>query len=316
VILPPAAVLDDPTAVVVSVSGGLDSDFAALWARQRWPNAQLVLWHAYLPLMDWHETLDHLRSLADVLGNCRLVVAQAVYALTGEQTPTGCNSTVLRRCHLVADGDAWFGPAADDDESAILTLLDFATKARHGQPPTTKHRWCTSYFKTQLFNTWARERRDELGARSLLLSGERWAESPGRATLPPWEWRAAITLQPNPKIEFAGWRMAWLRPGIDQPFHQVARTVLDAGVPPHPGYLAQGETPETLCDPLRDECGRARLSCRICIYGQRRHIQHAIDHHPAMMWDAVEAMHAYEASSGYHWMPSGPLAVHTEEVRR
>ncbi|HEU4325501.1 MAG TPA: hypothetical protein VFS21_20315 [Roseiflexaceae bacterium] len=306
---PPADVLDTPTAIVVSVSGGLDSDYAALWARQRWPDRQLILWHAYLPLMDWDQTLDHLRQLARVLGNCRLVVAQAVYALTGEQTPTGCNSTALRRCHIVQDGEAWFGPAQDDDPAAILTLLDFAQKARLGQPPTTKNRWCTAYFKVQLFNSWARERRAELGERALLLSGERWAESPNRAKLPAWEWRAAIALQPGHREWPEGWHLAWVRPGIEQRFHQVAGAVLDAGIAPHPGYAAQGETPETLRDPERDERGRARLSCRVCIYTGTKHIQHALAHRPEMMQSAVDAVRAYEQTTGYHWRSSGPLQL-------
>ncbi|GAB4200636.1 MAG: hypothetical protein OHK0022_21900 [Roseiflexaceae bacterium] len=310
--LPPASLLDSPTAVVVSASGGLDSDYAALWARRRWSDVPLVLWHAHLPLMDWEETLPHLRALATTLGKCRLVAVQAVYALTGERTPTGCAATTLRHCHIVEDGDRWFGPAQDDDPDVLLTLLDFAQRARQGQPPTTRRRWCTSYFKVRLFDTWARERRVKLGDRPLLLSGERWPESPARAQLPPWEWREAISLQPGHCQWPEGWQLAWLRPGIAQPLHAVARAVLDAGISLHPGYLAQGETPETLCDPARDERGRARLSCRVCIYSQTRHLQHALVHHPEQVRPAIDAVRAYEAATGYHWRQRESLAPLTD----
>ena len=98
---------DDPTAVIVSISGGLDSDYAALWARQRWPNAIIILWHALLVLMGWDETIDHLRMLAATLSNCHIIICQAVYELNGTITPTGCNGTSLRRCHTVRDIVLW-----------------------------------------------------------------------------------------------------------------------------------------------------------------------------------------------------------------
>jgi hypothetical protein len=300
---------DDPTAVVISVSGGLDSDYAALWARKRWPNATIILWHAYLALMDWDETLDHLRMLAATLGNCRLVINQAVYELNGTITPSGCNGTTLRRCHTVQDGDAWYGPATDDDTAAILTLLDFARRARNGQPPTRKIRYCTDYFKIRLFNAWVRMNRSVLGDRAVLLSGERWAESAQRSKLASWEWREAISLQPGNKEWPDGWRLLWARPGIDKTLHEVAGAVIGAGIEPHPGYFAQGETLASLLDPSRDEQARARLSCRVCIFSHQHHIQHALDTHPAMMLAAVQAVKDYEQTTGYTWQQRGPLAV-------
>ncbi|HJZ50132.1 MAG TPA: hypothetical protein VKE41_23330, partial [Roseiflexaceae bacterium] len=161
---------EDPSAIVVSVSGGLDSDYAALWARHRWPTHPMILWHAHLEQMDWPDTPAHLEQLDAALGNCRLSICQAVYALNGATTPSGCNGTTLRRVQLVRDGDVAHGVATDDDPAAIVTLLDFARKARNGQPPTRANRWCTSYFKTRLFDSWARQNRARLGERSVLLS--------------------------------------------------------------------------------------------------------------------------------------------------
>jgi hypothetical protein len=299
----------EPSAVIVSVSGGLDSDYAALWARHMWPNARIILWHAFLVLMDWDETLDHLRMLAATLGNCHLVICQAVYELNGTTTPTGCNGTSLRRCHIVQDGDQWYGPATDDDPAVILSLLDFARRARKGQAPTKKIRWCTDYFKIRLFNAWARQNRKMLGERAVLLSGERWAESQQRSHLPPWEWRNAIALQPGNKEWPNGWRMLWARPGIDKALHEVTNAVIRAGIEPHIGYFAQGETLASLLDPSRDEQARARLSCRVCIFSHRHHIQHAVDTRPDSILPVVLAIKRYERDTGFTWQQRGPLTV-------
>ncbi len=300
---------DDPSSIIVSVSGGLDSDYAALWARRRWPKHTLILWHAHLEAMDWPDTPAHLDMLAAALGNCHLIICQAVYELNGTTTPSGCNGTTLRRVQIVRDGADEYGAATDADPAAIHTLLDFAHKARNGQPPTKKIRYCTDYFKIRLFNTWARANRHMLGERSVLLSGERWAESEQRSHILPWEWRAAITLQPGHREWPHGWRMLWARPGIDRALHEVAGAVIDAGIEPHIGYFDQGETLASLRNPLRDEHGRARLSCRCCIFSQAHHIQHALDMRPSVMGPAVRAIQEYEHETGYSWQQRGPLGA-------
>src|SRR5262249_20324627 len=153
-------------------------------------------------------------------GDCRLMICQAVYELNGTTTPSGCNGTTLRRVQIVRDGDASASPANDTDPQAIRTLLEFARKARQDQPPTRAQRWFTSYFKTRLFDTWARANRSMLGEQSVLLSGERRAESEQRSHVPSWEWRNAITLQPGHRDWPRGWRMLWARPGIDHALHE------------------------------------------------------------------------------------------------
>jgi len=95
----------------------------------------------------------------------------------------------LRRLHTVRDGDRWFGPAQDDDSSVILTPLDFAKKARNGQPPASNIRWCTGYFKGAVCDRWLREHKATLGDRAVLLTGERHTESPGRSRLEQTVWR-------------------------------------------------------------------------------------------------------------------------------
>lgn len=294
----PPALPDDPTAIVVSVSGGLDSVACAIWARQRWPDRALILWHAHLAAMDWPHTDAHLTDLAARLGNCRLVSVQAVYALDGTITPSGANGTTLAGLHIVRDGATWYGPATPDAyPGAILTLLDFARLARNGQPPTSRIRWCTSYFKKAVCDRWLRANRAMLGAQPIVLTGERHAESAGRARLPESQWRFGTT----------GWDVLWYRPVITWSWCQVVQASIDAGIAPHPGYALQGETMAAMADPHRAERGRGRLSCICCIFSQPRHIATALAAAPDAVGPAVAAIQDYEQQTGYSWQQRGLL---------
>ncbi len=295
-----------PTALVASVSGGLDSDYAALWLRRCYPDAPILLWHAYLP-EDWPQTAEHLLHLAARLGNCHLVRVQAVYERTGQPTPAGYEGTRLRRIHEVDVA----GPATDADPAAITSLLDLWTGPRKGMPPTNGMRYCTAYFKTALFDAWTVRHRLILGARPLLVSGERWAESPNRARLPAWEARVPLRAS---RTWPQGWQMTWLRPGIALPFSTVAQAVVDAGIAPHPAYFLQGETLEQFLDPTRIERGRARVSCRVCIFSQAHHIQTALERSPETMGPLIAAVQAREAATGRTWQQRGPLLPSTEQT--
>jgi hypothetical protein len=120
----PAPIPTHPTAIVVAVSGGIDSSGVAIWARRRWPALPIILLHNHLEQFDWPQTDTIIGALAERLGNCRRVTIQAVYELNGTITPTGANGTTLRRVHIVRDGEIWYGPARDDDAAAIPALMD------------------------------------------------------------------------------------------------------------------------------------------------------------------------------------------------
>ena len=294
-----------PSIIVGSSSGGNDSHAAVLWARWRWPETPIIIWHALLDEMDWEQTPAALDALANRVGGRRVTV-QAVYRRTGNLTPTGNHGVTLAAIH---DVDA-LGPAtAAQYPDGIRTLLDFAMAARNGQPPTARIRWCTHYFKIALFDAWARRNRHLLGDQPVLITGERWRESPGRERrLTTWEWRDALTLQPGHAENPAGWRLLWLRPVIDWAWHQVNAYVHACGLPFHPGYAAQGETLETMLDPHRDERqGRARLSCRCCIFTHPRHLAAALQNDPAAMAPVIARVHAYEQASGFSWQQRGPI---------
>lgn len=294
----------DPTALIVSCSGGLDSDYVALWVRRMWPNYHMILLHFIVPGMDWSTTANHLQTVAGIIGNCTIVTLQAVHELTGAQTRSGMNSTRLRRVHDFADG-----PITDDDDAVIKDLLDFTRRARLNNPPTKSIRFCTRYYKSLTSDAWCRQNRKVLGDRAILFSGERWAESTDRSDLPHWEERDIGLL---PCKEWPdGWRLIWVRPAIERILHEVAQVVYSAGIPLNESYRAQGETWTTLLDPERDERGRARHSCVICIFSRPHHIAVALDNRPDLVADHLTSVHEFEQETGKSWQQNGFLAVET-----
>lgn len=293
---------DEPSAVICSVSGGVDSAACAVWARKRWPSARIILWHAYLAEMDWPQTPENIDALAAALGNCERVTLQAVYELTGEATPSGYRATRLRRVHDVQA----HGPASDSDPEAILTLTGFWEHARLGMPPTLGKRWCTDYFKQTLFEVWCRQNRLALGSNAVLLSGERWKESDNRARVSTWEWRTEVALKETKRVP-DGWNLLWARPVIDLSLAEVTKLVVDAGAPLHPGYFMQGETIEAMLDPNRVEAGRARLSCVTCIFTQPRHLKAALRNAPEVVQPYVDRVQSIERRVGRTWQQSGEM---------
>lgn len=69
-----------PSVIIGSSSGGNDSHAAVLWARWRWPETPIIIWHALLDEMDWEQTPAALDALADHLCGQRVTV-QAVYRI-------------------------------------------------------------------------------------------------------------------------------------------------------------------------------------------------------------------------------------------
>ncbi len=63
-------------------------------------------------------------------------------------------------------------------------------------------RACTKYFKVEVFNNWARTNKPLLGARPLLVLGERWLESEDRTRIPELRYRAGLQ---------AAWVLEWHR---------------------------------------------------------------------------------------------------------
>jgi len=62
-----------------------------------------------------------------------------------------------------------------------------------------------------------------------------------------------------------------------------------------------------MTDPIRDERGRARLSCVCCIFSHQQHIATALHNAPEVVGPAVQAIQHYEHATGYSWQQRGPL---------
>jgi hypothetical protein len=98
--------------------------------------------------------------------------------------------------------------------------------------PDTSNRWCTSYLKRDITESWIRANRSALGQRVLFLTGERRDESKRRAKLPSVQIHRT-TLKTEKKGVFV---CHWYRPVLDFEkglmFEQGKRLGLD----PHPCY--------------------------------------------------------------------------------
>jgi 3'-phosphoadenosine 5'-phosphosulfate sulfotransferase (PAPS reductase)/FAD synthetase len=116
--------------------------------------------------------------------------------------------------------------------------------------PSLDVRFCTSYLKREVWNYWARRNRDLLGPAPILIMGERWRESRGRAKLP--------FIRRRTKME----HVTEYRPILDYKRIEVFRKMRDARIEPHYCYKAQGMTDEDMYE--KDLEGGPRMSCVIC----------------------------------------------------
>ncbi len=267
-----------------------------------WPEHPIIILYFVLPGMDWSTTPAHVEELVNTIGNCTVYKLQAVHELTGEQTPTGMNSTRLRRVHDFADG-----PITDNDPAVITSLLDFTRRARLNNPPTKSIRWCTKFFKSLTSDSWCRQHRELLGERGILFTGERWSESDDRAELRHWEWRNVGLLPCKEWPE--GWKLMWVRPMIERKLHEVASIVYHARLSLNESYVAQGECWDSVLDPDRDERGRARHSCVVCIFSRPEHLATALQRRPDLIEDKIADVLAFEAETGKTWQQRGPLGT-------
>jgi 3'-phosphoadenosine 5'-phosphosulfate sulfotransferase (PAPS reductase)/FAD synthetase len=130
----------------------------------------------------------------------------------------------------------------------VECLLDLVTW--RGMWPSLDVRFCTSYLKRDVWNMWARRNRELTGPAPILVMGERWRESKGRARLP--------FIRKRPKME----HVTEYRPILDYRRIDVFRKVRDAGIELHYCYAAQGMTQEDMYE--KDVEGGPRMSCVIC----------------------------------------------------
>jgi 3'-phosphoadenosine 5'-phosphosulfate sulfotransferase (PAPS reductase)/FAD synthetase len=237
----PQLALPVDSTVVVSVSGGKDS-IASLLVALETVGPEHVLAHHQIILEDWPGTVDYCQEVCDRL-HVSLSMTQAIYTgyeccQCGYRYLTSCAQTVCRKCSC--------------REARLLmqvaSVLDLVRWRKRW--PSLEVRFCTSYFKRDNFNRWARANRALLGAHPIIALGERWRESRGRAKLP--------VLRPRSGLE---WMLEW-RPVLALRRIEVFRKMRAYGIEPHYCYKAQGMTEEEMYE--RDVEGGPRMSCVMC----------------------------------------------------
>jgi 3'-phosphoadenosine 5'-phosphosulfate sulfotransferase (PAPS reductase)/FAD synthetase len=103
-------------------------------------------------------------------------------------------------------------------------------------------RWCSPSLKIDVLAAAIRNQARFLDGATLVVTGERGAESPARARYATFEWHRTAT---------AARHVDHWRPVHDWTEAQVWQAIADAGIRPHPAYVL----------------GWGRLSCRTCIFG-------------------------------------------------
>lgn len=227
--------------IAVSLSGGKDSVASLLLALEAYAPELVIAHHQIIP-EDWPGTVEYNRQVCQSLG-VPLYTAQAhYYGYECEQC----------RAHYLTSIDQPYCRACKSHDgrqiALVQSLLDLVSW--RGKWPSLDVRFCTSYLKRDVFNMWARRMSDLLGPTPVLVMGERWRESRGRAKLP--------YLRQRPSLP----RMTEYRPILDYRRIEVFRKLRQHGIEPHYCYKAQGMTDEEMYE--QDREGGPRMSCVIC----------------------------------------------------
>lgn len=106
---------EHPSVIIGSSSGGNDSNAAILYARWRWPDVPIIIWHALIDEMDWEETPTALDALAQRVGGRRITV-QVIYQPVEKQHRQA--TLVLRSLHCMMSI-----PMARQQQNSILTVF-------------------------------------------------------------------------------------------------------------------------------------------------------------------------------------------------
>jgi 3'-phosphoadenosine 5'-phosphosulfate sulfotransferase (PAPS reductase)/FAD synthetase len=227
--------------IVVSISGGKDSIACLLLALEEYGPEPVIAHHQVIP-EDWPGTVEYNMQVCNYLG-VPLYTAQAhYYGYECEQC----------QAHYLTSFERPFCRACKSREgrqiALVQSLLDLVTW--RGMWPSLDVRFCTSYLKRDVFNMWTRRNSDLLGPSSVVVMGERWRESRGRARLPSIRQRTNLL------------HLTEYRPILDYRRIDVFRKAREYGIEPHYCYKAQGMTDEDMYE--RDVEGGPRMSCVIC----------------------------------------------------
>lgn len=145
---------------------------------------------------------------------------------------------------------------------------------RRGYFPTQQFRQCTLYLKQQLFRTWVRHNRDQLGDEIVVVSGIRADESISRFGFDPWCLLPGLTLKSG-KFTAHGWL-----PCFQMTAKETRERVKAEGLPLHPCYEFS-----------------ARCSCWCCIFQPN----HVVKEYAEQHWGLYEKACLLEDEIQHKW---------------
>jgi 3'-phosphoadenosine 5'-phosphosulfate sulfotransferase (PAPS reductase)/FAD synthetase len=238
---PPPPEPPQGTKVMVSLSGGKDSLACLLEALEVYGREKVIAHHQII-LEDWPGTVEYNQAVCKRLG-VPLFLAQGSYY--------GYVCTACDHHYLSSQQQPWCR-SCGHREATFLTMVDSVLDLVEWRRmwPSLAVRFCTSYFKRDVFNTWARRNTDLLGSSPVLILGERWRESRGRAKLPYLRSRSQMK------------HITEYRPILHRRRLEVFRKAHAYGIEQHYCYEAQGLTKEAML--TEDVEGGPRMSCVMC----------------------------------------------------
>lgn len=222
--LPSPTLPSHPSKVIVSTSFGKDSIAALIKALETF-GAERTIAHYQLVEEEWPQTLEYGQQVCASLG-VPLYVAQGKYygyrCLDCGRTylsahpekamcrrPQGCGSRNKEFLRMVED---------------VHGLIEWREKW-----VSKKVRACTRYFKSEVFNSWARSNKQLLGNTPILVLGERWLESEERTKIPELRYRHGLE---------SGWMLEW-HPILAYRRVDSFRALRERGIAPHYCYRVQ-----------------------------------------------------------------------------
>jgi len=227
--------------VIVAFSGGKDSmALVLLLLLLGVPRERIELWHHEVDgnegstLMDWPCTPDYCQRVAKALG-LRIFRSWKINGFEGEMLKNNVPTTGY--LFEVPGG----GVESAGGEGKPGFRLQFPQKAA-----SLVTRWCSAYLKIMVMDAAIRNQGRFEGARTLVLTGERYDESPNRQTYDVFEpHRADLRDGRVPRL-IDHWR-----PIHRWPEAEVWKLIERFRINPHPAYWL----------------GWGRVSCAPCIFG-------------------------------------------------
>lgn len=243
--------LHDYSAVVISISGGKDSQtimgVIMRMVREQSYSGQVMAVHADTGA-EWRESLPHCELL------CRHYGIPLKVAIPFRALP----EHIERRCRMMADkGQRGGWPSAQARYCTAHCKVEAIHKVIRAGWPSSACRYCTSDCKRAPIQKTVRVAFPAgTGASVLSVTGERRQESPHRAKLPEIDNNKALTV--------GGRTVTNYRPILDYTLEQVWAHIAGTGIPRHVAY----------------DRGNARLSCAICILATEGDIRRGAEARP------------------------------------